>query len=62
MARIQISDLPEDSEITREEMKKINGGFILSTLTNPWVISGAIATAIAVPVAIHNAKDETASS
>ena len=25
-------------------------------LTNPWVIAGLIATAVAVPVAIHNAK------
>jgi len=62
MARIQISDLPEDSEISKEEMKKINGGFTFSTLTNPWVIAGTVATAIAIPVAIHNAKDEPASS
>ncbi len=58
MARIQISDLPEDREITKEEMKKIAGGFTFSTLTNPWVIAGTVATAIAVPVAIHNAKDQ----
>ena len=26
-------------------------------LSNPWVIAGIIATAVAVPVAIHNAED-----
>ncbi len=26
-------------------------------LTNPWVIAGLVATAVAVPVAIHNARD-----
>ena len=61
MARIQISDLPEGSEITQEEMKKITGGNTFSFLKNPWVIAGTVAAAIAVPVAIHNDDDEVTS-
>lgn len=41
------------------------GGGLQALLTNPWVIGGVIATAIAVPVAVHNANidddDEPAS-
>ena len=32
------------------------GGSLLSCLGNPWVILGIIATAVAIPVAIHNSK------
>lgn len=31
-------------------------------LANPWVIAGIVATAVAVPVAIHNAQDSTPAS
>lgn len=31
MARIRITDLPKDQKITKEEMKRVKGGVILST-------------------------------
>jgi len=37
------------------------GGFIKQALSNPWVVGGLVAAAIAIPVAIHNADDDPAS-
>ncbi len=36
------------------------GGF-RNVITNPWVIAGVVAAAVAIPVAIHNANDDPAS-
>ncbi len=33
-------------------------GRLPTFMTNPWFVGGAIATAVAVPVAIHNCKDD----
>ncbi len=33
------------------------GGF-RSLITNPWVIAGIVAAAVAIPVAIHNSNDD----
>jgi len=35
-----------------------SGGYVKNALTNPLVIGGIIAAAIAIPVAIHNADDD----
>ena len=38
------------------------GGWGLgSLLSSPWVIGGAVATAVAVPVAVHNTQDSSSS-
>ncbi|NOY29875.1 MAG: carboxypeptidase regulatory-like domain-containing protein [Planctomycetes bacterium] len=37
------------------------GGFIKQALSNPWVVGGLVAAAVAIPVAIHNADDDPAS-
>ena len=42
-------------------MGQRRGGKIMGLLTNPWVIGGVVATAIAVPVAIHNSDDDSGS-
>lgn len=42
-------------------MGQHGGGRIRGLLTNPWVIGGVVATAIAVPVAIHNSDDDSGS-
>jgi hypothetical protein len=34
MARIKIVDLPKDQKITKEEMKRVKGGVLLSTSTS----------------------------
>ncbi len=39
-----------------------NGHFLKSAITNPFVVGGLIATAIAVPIAIHNANDDEPAS
>jgi len=62
MARIEITDLPKDRKISREEMKEITGGYYpqggrLSFLTNPWVLGAIVVTAIAVPLAIDDSDD-----
>lgn len=62
MTRIKINDLQKDHTISREEMKKITGGYYhrpgrLEFLTNPWVLGAIVATAIAVPLAIHDSDD-----
>ena len=31
MARIKITDLPKDMEVSREDLKKIHGGFIFTS-------------------------------
>ena len=64
MSRIKIEDLSKDREISKEEMKKISGGNPLSVfnrLSNPWILSSLVASAIAIPVAIHDADDEPSS-
>ncbi len=38
------------------------GARMRAWLSNPWVVGGIVATAVAVPVAIHNADDNTPSS
>ncbi|MBW2060986.1 MAG: hypothetical protein JRI95_05405 [Deltaproteobacteria bacterium] len=62
MPRIKIKDLPKDMTISKEDMKKVTGGDpgygrIGQYLSNPWVLSGVVATAIAIPLAIDNADD-----
>jgi hypothetical protein len=59
MARIKIKDLPKDTFISKEEMKKVLGGNPLFTgfLDTPWILGGTIATAIAIPVALHTDDD-----
>jgi hypothetical protein len=39
----------------------VPGGPVVRFLTNPWVIAAMVATAVAVPVAIHNAQRDRAS-
>ncbi len=62
MARIKIKDLPKTQRVSREEMRKVMGGGELARfnflLSNPLPIAGTVATAVAVPVAIHDADDE----
>ena len=60
MARIKISDLPTEFEISAAEMKSIQAGnTTLSSFTShPWIIATPIATAIAVPTAIHDADSD----
>ena len=58
MGRIKIKDLPRNTKIRQEEMKQIKGGEYIgnfrSFLTNPLLISGLVATSIAVPTALGN--------
>lgn len=35
-----------------------NWGGFKSVITNPWVIAGVVAAAVAIPVAIHNSNDD----
>ncbi|MBW2142326.1 MAG: hypothetical protein JRG97_14885 [Deltaproteobacteria bacterium] len=61
MARIKIKDLPKDLKISPKEMKKITGGDTFNTLGlsgSPWILAPIIATAIAVPVALHGGDDD----
>lgn len=37
------------------------GGF-KKVITNPWVIAGVVAAAVAIPIAIHNSKDDSPAS
>ncbi len=37
------------------------GHFLKAALSNPFVVGGLVATAVAVPIAIHNSHDEPAS-
>ncbi len=59
MARIKIKDLPRNKKIKPEEMRLIQGGGRFgrgrsSFLSNPWVLGGIVAAAIAIPLAIHD--------
>ncbi|MBW2053509.1 MAG: hypothetical protein JRF41_14640 [Deltaproteobacteria bacterium] len=58
MARIKIKDLPKDLKISPKEMKKITGGFTLGLISTPWLLAPTVATAIAVPVALHGGDDD----
>ena len=59
MARIKIKDLPKNITVSKEEMKKISGGYTsaLNFLSSPWALAGIVATAIAIPVAVHRDTD-----
>jgi hypothetical protein len=62
MPRIKITDISKSQKITREEMKKVMGGYSIqkrnpSFLTNPWVLGAVVATAIAIPLAIDDTDD-----
>ena len=46
-------------EVTRAQF---GGSGMLAFLANPWVIAGVVATAVAVPVAIHNSNNDSPSS
>jgi len=35
------------------------GGSILRCLRNPWIVAGIVAAAIAIPIAIHNARSKS---
>ena len=67
MARIKIKDLPRNKTMNQEEMKQIKAGggigssgsgFGLGFLAKPWVLSGTVAAAIAIPLAISNDDDD----
>jgi hypothetical protein len=51
--------LVEGKEVIRGQ---INGMALRNVLANPIVIAGIVATAVAVPVAIHSSQDRTPSS
>ena len=59
MARIKIKNLPKNMTVSKEEMKKISGGYgpVLNMIGNPWIVAGIVATAIAIPVALHPDDD-----
>ena len=60
MTRIKIEDLPKDKKINNKEMQKIVGGGgrpVLNFLTNPWALGSIVATAIAIPLALHDDDD-----
>ena len=40
-------------------MKKISGGYgqVLNMIRDPWILAGIVATAIAIPVALHPDDD-----
>ncbi len=59
MARIKIKDLPKNMIVSKEEMKKISGGYgpVLNMIRDPWIVAGIVATAIAIPVALHPDDD-----
>lgn len=40
---------------------KVGGGGVRSLLSNPYVLGGLVAAAVAIPVAIHNSDDDPAS-
>jgi len=40
---------------------QFGNGKVMGFLTNPWVVAGIVATAVAVPVAIHNSDDDSGS-
>lgn len=40
---------------------QLGNGKVMGFLTNPWVVAGIVATAVAVPVAIHNNDDDSGS-
>lgn len=57
MARIKIADLPKDAKLTKKERQTITGGPRLRGFPlAPWLLSGVIAAAVAVPVALHNSN------
>jgi len=76
MSRIKINDLPQNANISQDEMKHIKGGAVLSSLStgtslsnisicnsesllnNPLILSGIVAAAIAVPLAINDNDDK----
>lgn len=41
---------------------QFGGGGMKALFANPWIVAGVVATAVAVPVAIHNAQDSSPSS
>ena len=47
-------------ELSEQELESVSAGgpFVGSMLTSPWVIGGLIATAIAVPTAVHDDEDD----
>lgn len=59
MARIKIKDLPKDMIINKAEMKQVLGGNPLFTRfpDTSWITAGIVATAIAIPVALHPDDD-----
>jgi hypothetical protein len=59
MARIKIKNLPKNMTVSKEEMKKISGGYgqVLNMIRDPWIVAGIVATAIAIPVALHPDDD-----
>lgn len=50
--------LTHDQHLARGQR---GGGNVMRFLTNPWVVGGVVATAIAVPVAIANDDDDSGS-
>ena len=59
MARIKIKDLPKDMQVSQQEMRNVLGGYTpaLNFLSSPWAVAGIVATAIAIPVAVHRDTD-----
>ena len=61
MAKIRIEDLPKHRRVSDQEMRQVTGGGpYRNILSNPWVLGTIVATAIAVPIAVHD--DETQGS
>ena len=69
MARIRITDLPENKKISSKEMKAIMGGNYQQgmyyrqeqrpgLLGNPWFIGAVISAAIAIPLALDGEDEE----
>jgi len=65
MAKIKIHDLPKDYKLNPEQMKQISGGWTRTAtsssdfLSNPWVLGGVVATAIAIPLALSSDDDDS---
>ena len=64
MPRIAIRDLPKDTQISKQEMKDVTGGFgrgsRFSFLANPWLLKAVVASATAIPLAVGDDDDDDA--